>query len=154
MPRTAADARVYPLPCLTRGRLLRAARKANIDISRFIFSGPVMPKTEHLKRLTLADMYLDTHVYNGHTTGSDALWAGVPMVTLQGDSFPSRVGASLARAVGMPEMVTETWHEYEELAVGLGNNPDKLKAWRYPPAAWNTQFVTLSIQPSQLNPQP
>ena len=77
-----------------------------------------------------ADLYLDTHVYNGHTTGSDALWAGVPMITLQGDTFPSRVGASLARAVGMPEMVTETWEEYEELAVSLGNDPKLLKERR------------------------
>jgi protein O-GlcNAc transferase len=99
-----------------------------------------MPKTEHLKRLTLADMYLDTHVYNGHTTGSDALWAGVPMVTLQGDSFPSRVGASLARAVGMPEMVTETWQGYEDLAVDLGNNPAMLKAWRCHPSTLNTSL--------------
>ena len=63
--------------------LLREARRLGVDASRLVFAGPVMPKTEHLKRLTLADVYLDTLVYNGHTTGSDVLWAGVPMVTIQ-----------------------------------------------------------------------
>jgi predicted O-linked N-acetylglucosamine transferase (SPINDLY family) len=90
----------------------------------------VMPKIEHLKRLTLADVYLDTLVYNGHTTGSDVLWAGVPMVTIQGDTFPSRVGASLARAIEMPEMIATTMEEYVDKAVELGTDPAKLRAMR------------------------
>lgn len=63
------------------------------------------PKSEHLVRLRLADLYLDTTVYNGHTTGSDVLWAGVPMVTMAGTAWPSRVGASLCRSLGMEEMI-------------------------------------------------
>ncbi len=84
---------LYKHPTMAVLRLLQEAHRLGIDCSRqLVFAGPVMPKTEHLKRLTLADIYLDTLVYNGHTTGSDVLWAGVPMVTIQGDSFASRVG--------------------------------------------------------------
>ena len=74
---------LYKHPTMAVLRLLREARRLGVDASRLVFAGPVMPKTEHLKRLTLADVYLDTLVYNGHTTGSDVLWAGVPMVTIQ-----------------------------------------------------------------------
>ena len=62
-----------------------------------LLSGPVSPKAKHVLRLKLADLYLDTLTYNGHTTGSDVLWAGVPMVTLEGTQWPSRVGASLCK---------------------------------------------------------
>ncbi|EKX48034.1 hypothetical protein GUITHDRAFT_68991 [Guillardia theta CCMP2712] len=118
---------LYKHPTMAVLRLLRAAREQGIDATRFVFAGPMMPKIEHLKRLTLADVYLDTHIYNGHTTGSDFLWAGVPMVTLQGDTFPSRVGASLARAVGMQEMIATDLAGYEEKAVELGNNKEALE---------------------------
>jgi protein O-GlcNAc transferase len=117
---------LYKHPTMAVLRLLREARRLGIDCSsRLVFAGPVMPKTEHLKRLTLADVYLDTLVYNGHTTGSDVLWAGVPMVTIQGDSFPSRVGASLARAIDMEDMIAYNLEEYEEKAVELGLNQQK-----------------------------
>jgi protein O-GlcNAc transferase len=93
--------------------LLQQAHRLGIDCSRqLVFAGPVMPKTEHLKRLACADIYLDTLVYNGHTTGSDVLWAGVPMVTIQGDSFASRVG----------ERERETQRERQ---TGLSVWPDK-----------------------------
>jgi len=121
---------LYKHPTFAALRLLREARKQGIDASRFVFSGPVMPKVEHLKRLTLADLYLDTLVYNGHTTGSDVLWAGVPMITLQGDTFPSRVGASLARAIDMPEMIVHSFKEYEERAVKLASERELLQDWR------------------------
>ena len=121
---------LYKHPKTAVLRLLRQVRRLGMPAHRIVFAGPVMPKTEHLKRLTLADVYLDTLVYNGHTTGSDVLWAGVPMVTIQGDTFPSRVGASLARAVDMEDMVTYTLHEYEERAVELGINAEKRAEWR------------------------
>lgn len=116
---------LYKHPTMAVLRLMREARRYGLDASRLVFAGPVMPKTEHLKRLTLADVYLDTLVYNGHTTGSDVLWAGVPMVTIQGDSFPSRVGASLARAMGMDDMIAYTLQEYEDKAVELGLDTQK-----------------------------
>jgi len=121
---------LYKHPNTAVLRLLDTARTAGIDASRFCFAGPVMPKIEHLKRLTLADVYLDTLVYNGHTTGSDVLWAGVPMVTIQGDTFPSRVGASLARAVGMPEMIAFDMKQYVEKAVNLALDPESLREMR------------------------
>jgi protein O-GlcNAc transferase len=133
-------------------RLMREARRLGVDPNRLVFAGPVMPKTEHLKRLTLADVYLDTLVYNGHTTGSDVLWAGVPMVTIQGDSFPSRVGASLARAIEMEDMIAFNLKEYEDKAVELGLDSEKrrqvrqrlaskrLEAPLFDTARWVTSF--------------
>jgi predicted O-linked N-acetylglucosamine transferase (SPINDLY family) len=71
---------------------------------------------------------LDTRLYNAHTTASDALWAGLPVLTCIGESFASRVAASLLNAIGLPELVTQTQAEYEALAVELATNPNKLKA--------------------------
>lgn len=82
------------------------------------------PKLEHLKRVTLADLALDTDVYNGHTTASDMLWAGVPFITLAGDGWPSLVASSCAKAVGMPEMIVHSLREYEERAVQLAKSPE------------------------------
>jgi len=121
---------LYKHPTVAVLRLLQEARNQGLEPGRFIFAGPVMPKVEHLKRLTLADIYLDTLVYNGHTTGSDVLWAGVPMVTILGDTFPSRVGAALAMAMEMPEMITESFEEYEENAVMLGTHHAMRNLWR------------------------
>ena len=111
-------------------RLQEEARKANFDPRRLIFGSYCSPKVEHLKRVSLADLCLDTLVYNGHTTGSDMLWAGVPFVTMRGDNWPSLVGSSLASALEMPEMVVDDLAAYEELAVDLATNPAKLLAWK------------------------
>ena len=78
----------------------------------------------------LADLFLDTLPYNAHTTASDALWAGLPMLTRTGTTFPGRVGTSLLTAIGLPELVTTTRQQYESLAVELALSPQKLQAIR------------------------
>ena len=80
----------------------------------------------HLARHRQADLFLDTLPYNAHTTTSDALWVGLPVLTLMGQSFASRVAASLLNAIELPELVTNTQEEYEALAVQLCKNPQKL----------------------------
>jgi len=91
---------------------------------------PTMPNPEHLARFAIADLFLDTLPYNAHTLTSDALWGGCPMVTCAGRTFAGRVAASLLRAVGLPEMVTQTPPDYESLALELARDPDRLRAVR------------------------
>jgi predicted O-linked N-acetylglucosamine transferase (SPINDLY family) len=83
-----------------------------------------------LGRQKLAGLFLDTFPYNAHTTASDALWSGLPVVTRIGNSFASRVAASLLTAVGLPELITHTIEEYESLVISLANNPEHLSAVR------------------------
>jgi predicted O-linked N-acetylglucosamine transferase (SPINDLY family) len=83
-----------------------------------------------LARLGLADLFLDSLPYNAHTTASDALWAGLPVLTLRGKSFAGRVGASLLTAAGLPELITETQSDYEALALRLATDGAVLKGLR------------------------
>jgi predicted O-linked N-acetylglucosamine transferase (SPINDLY family) len=83
-----------------------------------------------LARHALADLFLDTAPVNAHTTMSDALWAGLPALTCTGPAFVGRVGGSLLRAVGLPELVTTTTADYEALALSLATAPDKLARLR------------------------
>ena len=85
---------------------------------------------EHLARHRLADLFLDTAPYGAHTTASDALWSGLPVVTCAGETFASRVATSLLHAVGLPELVTETYAEFEELAVALAGDLERLRSLR------------------------
>lgn len=114
-----------------RGRqnLRREAVARDVDPDRLVFADRV-PRAVHIDRHQQADLFLDTLYYNAHTTGSDALWAGLPVVTCVGDAFPARVGASLLRAAGLPELVTTSLADYEELAHALAMNPDRLAALR------------------------
>jgi len=112
-----------------QNNLRKAASIADLRPARLIFAGN-LPKDEHLARIKLADIALDTFTYNGHTTTSDCLWAGVPVVTLIGNHFASRVSASLLTAVGLPELITHSVKEYESLAISLALNPQKLDAIR------------------------
>jgi predicted O-linked N-acetylglucosamine transferase (SPINDLY family) len=109
--------------------LRREAKKHGIDPQRVIFA-PDLPTDQHLARLGLADLFLDSLPYNAHTTASDALWAGVPLITLRGTAFPGRVAASLLTAAGLPELVTQNRADFEALAVKLANDPKALKALR------------------------
>jgi predicted O-linked N-acetylglucosamine transferase (SPINDLY family) len=84
----------------------------------------------HLARHRLADLFLDTLPYNAHTTASDALWAGLPLVTCRGRAFAGRVAASLLHAVGLPELVTTSLADYEALALRLAGDPALLAAVR------------------------
>jgi predicted O-linked N-acetylglucosamine transferase (SPINDLY family) len=97
-----------------------------IDSSRIIFAQRLELMEDHLARYVLADLFLDTHPYNAHTTAVDSLKAGVPILTLMGQSFASRVAASLLNAIGLSELITNTQEEYEALAIELATNPKKL----------------------------
>lgn len=108
------------------GNLRKEAGKRGIDPARLVFADK-LPLAQHLARVTLADLFLDTFNYNAHTTASDALWAGVPVVTRLGQGFPARVAASLLRAVGMGELVTDTEADYERLALELARDATRLE---------------------------
>ncbi len=112
-----------------RANLAAAARAAGIDPDRLLFVARVTQE-EHLNRLAAADLALDTFPCNGHTTTSDALWAGVPVVTLIGGHFASRVSESLLRAVEMPELVAADLAAYGELAIDLVSDGDRLASCR------------------------
>jgi protein O-GlcNAc transferase len=101
------------------------AEARGVSGDRLIFAEK-MPKDQHLARCQLANLALDTRIYNGHTTTSDILWAGVPVVSMRGTHFASRVSASLLNAIGLPELVTNNLEEYEALASRLCQNPDTL----------------------------
>ena len=107
--------------------LRKEAQRRGLDPARLVFAKR-MDLPEHLARHSLADLFLDTLPCNAHTTASDALWAGLPVLTRMGESFASRVAGSLLHAIGLPELVTESEEDYEALAVELGTNPVKLKA--------------------------
>ena len=105
--------------------LRREAEARGVDAARVIFAKR-MPLEEHLARHRAADLFLDSLPYNAHTTASDALWAGLPVLTCLGQTFPGRVGASLLHAIGLPELVTMTQAEYEALAVQLATQSERL----------------------------
>jgi predicted O-linked N-acetylglucosamine transferase (SPINDLY family) len=107
--------------------LRKEAHARGVDAARLIFA-PRMPPPEHLARHRAADLFLDTLPYNAHTTASDALWAGLPVLTCLGETFVGRVAASLLNAVGLPELVTTTSEQYERLAIELATTNQKLAA--------------------------
>jgi protein O-GlcNAc transferase len=113
----------------TRRNLIDAAGAAGVARDRLVFAAG-LPKHEHLARIRLADLALDTRVVNGHTTTSDCLWAALPVVTLKGNHFASRVSASLITAVGLPELVCDSLEAYESLAVSLAQDTRKLSKIR------------------------
>jgi len=106
--------------------LLIEAEKRGVDASRIIFVSQ-LSHGKHLERLALADLFLDTFNVNAHTTASDALWAGLPVVTKVGQQFAARVAASLLCAVGMPELIAQTDEEYEALIMKLSTDRNQLK---------------------------
>jgi predicted O-linked N-acetylglucosamine transferase (SPINDLY family) len=97
--------------------------------ARLVFA-PTLPNPQHLARFANADLFLDTLPYNAHTLASDALWGGCPVITCLGQTFPGRVAGSLLQAVGLPELVTESLHEYETLALQLARDPGRLQVVR------------------------
>jgi protein O-GlcNAc transferase len=105
--------------------LKKEAEKQGIAADRLVFAER-LPLPEHLARHCQADLFLDTFPYNAHTTTSDALWTGLPVLTLMGQSFASRVAASLLNTIGLLELITNTQEEYEALAIELALNPKKL----------------------------
>jgi predicted O-linked N-acetylglucosamine transferase (SPINDLY family) len=110
--------------------LKREAEARGVPSDRLIFA-PFLPTVdEHLARLRLADLFLDTLPYNAHTTASDALKTGVPVLTTPGATFAGRVAASLLHAVGLPELIAPSLDEYEALALKLARDPEALALLR------------------------
>ena len=105
--------------------LRREAEARAVDPDRLVFA-PRAPYPDHLARQRLADLFLDTFPFNGGTTTSDALWAGLPVLTLSGEAFAARMSASLLQAVGLPELAVQSLAQYEALALGLAREPATL----------------------------
>ncbi len=110
------------------GNLLREAARRGVDPRRLVFAERLQSRARHLARQNLADLFLDTLPYNAHATASDALWAGLPVLTLPGEGFAARVAASLLKAIGLPELIAADPARYEDLAVALATDPDRLAA--------------------------
>jgi predicted O-linked N-acetylglucosamine transferase (SPINDLY family) len=121
------NALLWLLDCnsLAKQNLLKEAKARGVDIERLVFA-PRVSMAEHLARHIHADLFLDTLPYNAHTTTSDALWMGLPVLTCSGDTFTSRVAASLLNAAGLPELITKDLNEYEAKAMELASSPEKL----------------------------
>jgi len=109
--------------------LREAAKRQGVGPNRLFFATN-KPHDEHLSRYAVADLFLDSLPYGSHTTGSDALWMGCPMITCLGEAFPGRVGASLLKATGLERLIATSLEDYERLAVELGNSREKLRALR------------------------
>ena len=132
--------------------LKNEARLRGVDFNRIVFAERIK-MNEHLARQKVADLFIDTFPYTGHTTTSDALWVGLPVVTRIGKSFASRVSASLLKAIGLSELVASSEKEYEDLAVELAKNSTKLKEIKNKlkynkntKPLFNTQIFTKNIE--------
>jgi predicted O-linked N-acetylglucosamine transferase (SPINDLY family) len=133
-------------------RLIQIAENSGIDSSRLVFAG-VVPHAEHIKRYQLADIFLDTHWHNAHTTAIDALWQGLPVITWAGEVPSSRLASSLLNALEMPELITFNQDDYEKLAVYYGlehearkNMQQKLQMNRYTAPLFNVKSTVMSIE--------
>jgi len=132
--------------------LIKEAQLRGIDKVRLAFANRIS-RTDYLARYRAADLFLDTLPYNAGTTASDALWAGLPVLTQMGQSFAGRVAASLLNAMELPELITHTQEEYEAKAIELATNPklmseikNKLAANRLTTPLFNTPLFTQHIQ--------
>ncbi|QDO96997.1 tetratricopeptide repeat protein [Ferrovibrio terrae] len=109
--------------------LRRETQARGVDPARLVFAPP-LELADHLARQSLADLFLDTLPVNAHTTASDALWAGLPVLTCAGDTFISRVAGSVLTTIGLPELITTSLQDYEALALALARDPARLAALR------------------------
>jgi predicted O-linked N-acetylglucosamine transferase (SPINDLY family) len=132
--------------------LRKAAELRGLDARRLVFAQR-LNLSEHLARQRVADLFLDTFPCNAHTTASDALWAGLPVLTRMGKSFASRVAGSLLNAIELPELITETQEQYETNAIEFATNPDKLNIIKnsllqniHTCALFDTQLFTRGIE--------
>lgn len=135
-----------------RENLIKEAAVRGISKDRLVFAGRI-DSEGHLARHRLADLFIDTSPCNAHTTASDALWAGLPVLTLLGDAFAGRVAASLLNAIGLPELIAKNQSEYEAMAIDLATHRDKLKIFkqrlelnRLISPLFNTQLTTRHIE--------
>jgi predicted O-linked N-acetylglucosamine transferase (SPINDLY family) len=109
----------------TAVNLRRHAQAKGIDPARLVFGTP-LSLPDWLARHRVADLFLDTLPYNAGTTASDALWAGLPVLTCIGSTFTGRMAASLLKSIGLPELIASTFAQYEDLAVDLAQSPQRL----------------------------
>jgi protein O-GlcNAc transferase len=127
----AVDGSVLWLPQMNIAairNLRRKARERGVAEQRLVFAPFVSGDQDHLARLGLADLFLDTLPYNAHSTAMDALWAGVPVLTMRGNAFAGRVAASVLTAAGLPELIVRSIEDYENLALELAHQPHTLEA--------------------------
>lgn len=132
--------------------LEREAEIRGVDKSRLVFAGRV-PMDNHLPRYQLADLFLDTYWVNAHTTGAEALWQGLPLITIMGEVPSARGAASILTALEMPELIVKDFDEYEQLAIFYATHPaeyaamrEKLKAKRYTAPMYNTKLTVKHIE--------
>ena len=137
---------------LAKANLIQEAQSRGLSEDRIVFAGR-LDLPEHLARHRLADLFIDTLPCNAHTTASDALWVGLPVLAILGETFAGRVAASLLSAIDMSELITKNLDEYEALAIDLAGNPEKLKALkeklkqkRFTTPLFNTQLSTNHIE--------
>ncbi len=123
------NSQLWLLQChgLAQQNLLAAAQQHGISADRIVFA-PRCEMAAHIQRMALADLFLDTLPYNAHTSASDALWAGLPVLTCIGETFASRVAASLLQTLGLPEMICQDMQQYQQLAIQLGLDAAQRKA--------------------------
>lgn len=143
---------LYPMGALAQANMRAAAAKRGIAPERLIFAG-LAPMADHMRRLPQADLALDTGPCNGHTTTSDALWAGVPVLSFKGTSFAGRVSESLLNAVGLRELVADDLEGFEAMAIGLARDParlaelrDRLIAARDDAPLFDTEELTRQVE--------
>ena len=120
---------IYSDNDITNSNLKYIAKIHGLSLNRIIF-GKRLAMNDYMARFKIADLFLDTYPFNGGTTVSDALWAGLPVLTRAGEAFSSRMATSMLQAINLPELITETQSEYEAAAIKLGNNPGILKTLR------------------------
>jgi len=137
---------------LAKANLIQEAQSRGLSEDRIVFAGR-LDLPEHLARHRLADLFIDTLPCNAHTTASDALWVGLPVLAILGETFAGRVAASLLSAIDMSELITKNLDEYEALAIDLAGNPEKLQALkeklkqkRFTTPLFNTQLSTNHIE--------
>ena len=128
-------------------------RLRGVNPDRLIFAKRLPSLADHLARYRLADLFLDTCPYNAHTTASDALWAGLPVLTCAGQSYASRVAASLLTTIGLPELITSSHQDFEAMAVKLAMQPQaladlkqRLETNRLTTALFDTERFTRNLE--------
>lgn len=138
---------------IVKDNLCKEATARGVDPARLVFARRLDSMAEHLARYRLADLFIDTVPYNAHATACDALWAGVPVLTCVGESFASRVAASLLTAIEMPELITSSQEDYEALAIELATNSErlnqlkqKLNKNRLNTPLFNTALLTKNVE--------
>lgn len=140
----------------SENNLIKEIKKRQVDPSRVIFAQRIKYQ-QYLSRFKVADLFLDTLPFNAGTTASDALWAGLPVLTCMGDSFSGRMAGSLLKAIDMTELITLNLVEYEQLAIDLGSHPEKIKSLktkleenRFTKPLYNTQLFTKNLERAYL----